>query len=200
MTIGFVGRRQVLRAATAGTVFLVSSVQAQQPIRIGFSMPLTGPSAPAGRMFLLGREIWRDEVNANGGLLGRPVQFIYYDDQSNAPLVPGIYEKLLDVDKVDLVISPFSTNLIAASMPLVMQHKMAYMALFGTAVNDTFKYDRYFQILPNGPEGARSLSTGFFKVAATMTPAPRTVAILARTPSTARLPPRARGRTLRALA
>jgi branched-chain amino acid transport system substrate-binding protein len=179
MTIRFVGRRQVLKAATASVALFGSSAQSGEPIRIGFSMPLTGPSAPAGRMFLLGREIWRDEINANGGLLGRPVQFVYHDDQSNPSMVPAIYEKLLDVDKVDLVISPFSTNLIAASMSLVMQHKMAYMALFGTAVNDAFKYDRYFQILPNGPEGNRSLSAGFFQVAATMTPAPRTVAILA---------------------
>jgi branched-chain amino acid transport system substrate-binding protein len=179
MRMQSVGRRQVLRAATAGVALLVSSAHAGEPVRIGFSMPLTGPSAPAGKMFLLGREIWRDEINANGGLLGRPVQFVYYDDQSNPSVVPGIYEKLLAMDKVDLVVSPFSTNLIAASMPLVMQHKMAYMALFGTAVNDAFKYDRYLQILPNGPEGNRSLSTGFFQVAATMTPAPRTVAILA---------------------
>jgi branched-chain amino acid transport system substrate-binding protein len=179
MAMRFVGRRLVLKTATAGLALVVSSAHAGEPIRIGFSMPLSGPSAPAGRMFLLGREIWRDEVNANGGLLGRLVQFVYYDDQSNPSLVPGIYEKLLEVDKVDLVVSPFSTNLIAASMPLVMQHKMAYMALFGTAVNDVFKYDRYFQILANGPEGNRSLSTGFFQVAATMTPAPRTVAILA---------------------
>src|SRR3954467_12181027 len=135
MTMRFLGRRQVLTAATAGMVFFVSSAHAGESTRIGFSMPLTGPSAPAGRMFLLGREIWRDEVNANGGLLGRPVQFVYYDDQSNPSLVPGIYEKLLDVDEVELIISPFSTNLIAASMPLVMQHKMAYMALFGTGVN-----------------------------------------------------------------
>ena len=177
--IRFVGRRRLLKAVAGGMGFLISPALAANSIRIGFSMPLTGPSAPAGKMFLLGREIWRDEVNANGGLLGRPVQFVYYDDQSNPSVVPGIYEKLLDVDKVDLVLSPFSTNLIAASMPLVMQHKMAYMALFGTAVNDAFKYDRYFQILPNGPEGNRGLSTGFFQVAATMRPAPRTVAILA---------------------
>jgi branched-chain amino acid transport system substrate-binding protein len=179
MAMRFIDRRQVLTAAIAGLAFSASSAHAAGSIRIGFSMPMTGASAPAGKMFLLGREIWRDEVNANGGLLGRPVQFVYYDDQSNPSLVPGIYEKLLDVDKVDLVISPFSTNLIAASMPLVIQHKMAYMALFGTAVNDTFKYDRYFQILPNGPEGNRSLSAGFFQVAATMAPVPRTVAILA---------------------
>src|SRR5262249_60496582 len=124
-----------------------------------------------------GRELWKDEVNTKGGLLGRPVQFVYYDDQSTPSLVPGIYAKLLDVDKVDLVVSPFGTNQIAPAMPVVMQKYMTFMALFGTGVNDEFKYDRYFQILPNGPEGNRSLSLGFFESAMTMDPAPRTVAI-----------------------
>lgn len=180
MTMRSLSRRQMFKAAAAGGVALVlSPAYAAEPIKIGFSMPLTGPSAPAGKMFLLGREIWRDEVNEKGGLLGRPIQFVFYDDQSNPSLVPGNYAKLLDLDKVDLVVSPFSTDLIAASMPVVMQHKMTYIALFGTGVNDELKYDRYFQILPNGPEGNRSPSLGFFQVAMMMEPKPRTVAIVA---------------------
>src|SRR3954467_15898098 len=118
MTMRFLGRRQVLTAATAGMVFFVSSAHAGESTRIGFSMPLTGPSAPAGRMFLLGREIWRHADNANGGLLGRPVQFVYYDDRCTPSLVPGIYEKLVGVNKVDLVVSPVPTKLIAVAMPL----------------------------------------------------------------------------------
>jgi branched-chain amino acid transport system substrate-binding protein len=62
-------------------------------------------------------------------------------------------------------------------MPVIMQKKMTFMALFGTGVNDDFKYDRYFQILPNGPEGNRSFSLGFFEIAMTMEPKPHTVAI-----------------------
>jgi branched-chain amino acid transport system substrate-binding protein len=84
--------------------------------------------------------------------------------------VPGIYSKLIDADKVDLVVSPFSTNQIAPAMPLVMQKEMTFMALFGTGVNDEFKYDRYFQILPNGPDGNRSFSAGFFEAAMNMIP------------------------------
>jgi branched-chain amino acid transport system substrate-binding protein len=141
-------------------------------------MSLTGPNAGAGKMILLGREIWKDEVNAKGGLLGRPVEFVYYDDQSNPSEVPGIYSKLIDIDKVDLVVSPFGTNQIAPAMPVVMARKMTFMALFGTGVNDEFKYDRYFQILPNGPEGNRSLSLGFFEAAKTMSPAPTSVALV----------------------
>ncbi|HZY13896.1 MAG TPA: amino acid ABC transporter substrate-binding protein [Beijerinckiaceae bacterium] len=171
-------RRQLLKSATAaGLALAASPAFAAEPIRIGFAMSLTGPNAGAGKMFLVGREIWRDEVNAKGGLLGRPVEFVYYDDQSNPSLVPGIYSKLLDADKVDLVVSPFATNQIAPAMPVIMQKKMTFMALFGTGVNDDFKYDRYFQILPNGPDGNRSFSTGFFEAAMNMDPKPRTVAL-----------------------
>ena len=175
-----ISRRQMLKGAAAGGLALiVTPARAADPIKIGFGMSLTGPNAGAGKMFLVGREVWKDEINAKGGLLGRPVQFVYYDDQSNPSLVPGIYSKLIDVDKVDLVVSPFSTNQIAPAMPVVMQKKMTFMALFGTGVNDAFKYDRYFQILPNGPDGNRSFSLGFFETAMTMTPKPRTVALVA---------------------
>jgi branched-chain amino acid transport system substrate-binding protein len=170
-------RRQLLLAATAALTLPLIPAFAAEPIKIGFAMSLSGPNAGAGKMFLVGREVWKDEINAKGGLLGRPVQFVYYDDQSNPSLVPGIYSKLLDVDKVDLVISPFATNQIAPAMPVIMQKKMTFMALFGTGVNDEFKYDRYFQILPNGPEGNRSFSLGFFEIAMTMDPKPQTVAI-----------------------
>src|SRR3954453_9602967 len=171
-------RRQLLKSATAaGLALAASPASAPEPIRIGFAMSPTGPNAGAGKRFLGGREIWRDEVNAKGGLLGRPVEFVYYDDQSNPSLVPGIYSKLLDADKVDLVVSPFATNQIAPAMPVVIQKRMTFMALFGTGVNDEFKYDRYFQILPNGPDGNRSFSVGFFEAAMNMEPKPRTVAL-----------------------
>ncbi len=171
-------RRQLLKAASAaGLVLSAPAAFAADPVRIGFAMSLSGANAGAGKMFLVGREIWREEINSRGGLLGRPVEFVYYDDQSNPSLVPGIYSKLLDVDKVDLVVSPFATNQIAPAMPIVMQRKMTFMALFGTGVNDEFKYDRYFQILPNGPDGNRSFSVGFFAAAMNMEPKPRTVAL-----------------------
>ena len=172
-------RRQLLEAALVGGLAMtVMPAFAADPIKIGFGMSLTGPNAGAGKMMLVGLEVWKDEVNQKGGLLGRPVQFVSYDDQSNPSLVPGIYSKLLDVDKVDLVISAFGTNQIAPAMPVVMQKKMVYMGLFGTGVNDEFKYDRYFQILPNGPQGNRGLSLGFFETAMTMKPRPQTVAIV----------------------
>ena len=171
-------RRTLLRASAGSVALLAVPALSATPLKIGFAMSLTGPNAGAGKMFLLAREVWRDYINAKGGLLGRPVEFVYYDDQSNPSLVPALYTKLIDVDHIDLVVSPYGTNQIAPAMPVIIEKQMVFMALLGTGVNETFKYDRYFQILPNGPEGGRSLSLGFFETAMTMTPAPKTVALL----------------------
>src|SRR5579859_3871593 len=132
-------RRRLLTSATSMAVGMSMGTfraVAADPIRIGFGMSLTGPLAPGGKQCLLAMEIWRDEVNAKGGLIGRPVELVYYDDQSNPANVPTLYAKLIDVDKVDLLVSPFATNQIAPAMPMVIERKRVYMALFGTGVND----------------------------------------------------------------
>ncbi|MBV9118943.1 MAG: ABC transporter substrate-binding protein, partial [Acetobacteraceae bacterium] len=72
-----------------------ANAQTEPPITIGFSAPLTGGLAPGGRAGLLAMQIWAENTNAKGGLLGRPVKLVYYDDQSNPAQVPGIYTKLL---------------------------------------------------------------------------------------------------------
>src|SRR5215475_8881744 len=91
-----------LAALTALTVPITfDQTFAADPIKVGFSMALTGAYAGNGKAALLATQMWADDQNAKGGLLGRPVELVPYDDQSNASLVPGIYTKLLDVDKVD---------------------------------------------------------------------------------------------------
>src|SRR5690242_17097601 len=152
--------------------------RAADPIKIGFSMSLTGGLAGGGKSALLAIQIWAEDVNAKGGLLGRPVQLVFYDDQTNSSQVPAIYTKLLDIDKVDLVISAYATNQIAPAMPIVMQRNLVFMALFGTGVNDKFHYDKYFQILPNGKETRFGPSLGFLETAMTMNPKPQTIAIV----------------------
>ena len=148
-----------------------------EPIKIGFSMALTGPLAANGKQALLGAKIWQDEVNAKGGLLGRQVQLVNYDDQSNPGTVPGIYTKLLDVDKVDLVVSGYATNMVAPAIPVVMQKNKTFIGLFALAANSEFHYPRYFSMLPSGPTPKESFTEGFFQVAAAQTPKPLTVAI-----------------------
>ena len=122
---------------------LTSVCQAAPPLRIGFGMALTGGLAANGIAALLAMEIWRDEVNKNGGLLGRPVEFVYYDDQTKPASVPGIYTKLLDVDKVDFLVSGYGTNLIAPAMPIAIERNMVLMGLFGLANNEKYNYPYY---------------------------------------------------------
>ena len=152
--------------------------QAAEPIRIGFGMALTGGLAANGKAALLAMQIWKDDVNKKGGLLGRPVEFVYYDDQTNPATIPGIYTKLLDVDKVDFVVSGYGTNLIAPAMPIVMERKLTFMGLFGLANNEKYMYKNYFQIFPAGPRPNLDWSTGFFELAAKQNPRPSTIALV----------------------
>ncbi|MFL4983112.1 MAG: ABC transporter substrate-binding protein, partial [Xanthobacteraceae bacterium] len=123
---------RAIRTLTAVVAVMLATwstlpARAADPIKIGFSMALTGGVAPAGKIVLAAFEIWRDDVNAKGGLLGRPVEVVSYDDQSTPSNVPGIYTKLITVDKVDLLLGPYATNFVAPAMPTIMQHnKMTF--------------------------------------------------------------------------
>ena len=168
-------------AVAAVAAFAADSAAAQsgEPIKIGFSMAMTGGLAANGKSALLAQKIWEEDVNAKGGLLGRPVKLIYYDDQSNPATVPGIYTKLLDVDKVDLVIGPYATAQIAPAMPIVIQRNKLFIGLLGLAVNTEFNYPNYFAMIPSGPDPKPSFTKGFFDTAMAQTPKPQSVAIVA---------------------
>jgi branched-chain amino acid transport system substrate-binding protein len=158
---------------------LVAPARAADPIKVGFSMALTGAVAPNGKQLLLALEIWRDDVNAKGGLTGRPVELVYYDDQSNPANVPGIYTKLISVDKVDLLLGPYATNMAAPAMPVIMANGKTTISILAIGVNAHFNYSKYFAMVPVGPEGVKAYSRGFFELAAEQTPKPQTVALIA---------------------
>src|SRR5262245_24732893 len=180
MSEGLNRRSVALAALVAATAMLAGApAKAADPITIGFGMALTGPLAANGKMSLVAMKIWEEDINAKGGLLGRPVKLIYYDDQSNPSTVPGIYTKLLDVDKVDFAISPYASTQIAPAMPIMIARKRLFISLFGTGINDEFNYDRYFSMLPTGPTPKPSFTTGFFKVAMEQDPKPQTIAMAA---------------------
>src|ERR1700726_3063717 len=168
--------------AAAAVAILLTPAKAQapsgQPVTIGFSMALTGPLAANGKQALLGMKIWEEEVNAKGGLLGRPVKLVYYDDQSNPANVPGIYTKLIDIDKVDLLISSYGTNLVAPAVPVAISHNRLFFGLFALAANEKFHYPRYFSMLPFGPTPVKTFAEGYFDLAAAQNPKPKTVAIV----------------------
>jgi branched-chain amino acid transport system substrate-binding protein len=156
-----------------------AAAQSGPPIKIGSSMAMTGGLGPNGKSALLAWKIWEEEVNTKGGLLGRPVKLIYYDDQSNPSTVPGIYAKLLGVDKVDLVVGGYATAMLAPAMPVIMQYKKVFIGLLGLAVNSEFHYPNYFVMIPSGPDPKPAFTQGFFEVAMAQNPKPTTVAIVA---------------------
>src|SRR2546423_2467205 len=172
--------RACVALAACAMVFAGAAwAQSGEPIMIGFSMALTGGLAPNGKSALLAQKIWEEDINAKGGLLGRPVKLIYYDDKSSPAEVPAISTKLLDVDKVDLVIGPYATAQIAPAMPIVMQKKRTFIALLGLAVNSEFNYPNYFVMIPSGPDAKPAFTKGFFDIALAQDPKPQTVAIVA---------------------
>ena len=167
-------------ALLAGVLFACpASAQSGEPIKIGYSMALTGGLAPNGKSALLAQAQCEAFFGYLTGLLGRPVQLVYYDDKSSPSEVPTIYTKLLDVDKVDLIIGAYATAQLAPAMPIVIQRKKTFIGLLGLAVNSEFDYPNYFAMIPSGPEAKPAFTKGFFDVALAQAEKPQTVAIVA---------------------
>src|SRR6202161_3052474 len=151
----------VVGAVALAAVAFTSPALAAEPIKVGFSMALTGGVAQNGKQLIIALELWRDDVNAHGGLLGRPVELVYYDDQSNPSNVPGIYTKLINIDKVDLLLGPYATNMVAAAMPVIMESNKLTIGMMAVSINRHFNYPKYFSMLSLGPDGVRAFSEGF---------------------------------------
>jgi branched-chain amino acid transport system substrate-binding protein len=166
-------------AALAAPHFSATVRSEAAPIKIGSSMAMTGGLGPNGKSALLAIKIWEDDVNARGGLLGRKVQVIFRDDQTNPSTIPGIYSQLLDVEKVDLIMGGYGTNMLAPAMPLVIQRKRLFIGLLGLGVNTEFNYPNYFVMIPSGPDPKPSFTKGFIDLAMKQNPRPTTVAIVA---------------------
>ena len=150
-----------------------------QPIRIGYCLSLTGPLASNGKTARLAHQIWEKDVNKKGGLLGRNVEMVCIDDQTDPKLVLDIYRRLLDDEKVDLVVGGYGDNSVAPAMPLIMGRKRYLIALMALAVNASLGYANYFVMIPTGPQPTEALTEGFFNAAAAQTPKPQSMAILA---------------------
>ena len=174
-----VGARQSAALAACVAILVTAhAARAADPIKIGFSMSLTGAVANTGRVALAGQKLWESDINAKGGLLGRPVQLVYYDDQSLPANVPGIYTKLLDVDKVDLVVGPYSTVQTAPALATVMEHSKVFIGLSAVNINSQFHYGKYFSMTNAGPRPNDVFSEGFLAVAMRQNPKPATIALL----------------------
>jgi branched-chain amino acid transport system substrate-binding protein len=150
-----------------------------ESIKIGYCLSLTGPLGANGQTARLTHQIWQEDVNARGGLLGREVELICIDDQSISSSVAGIYESLLNDRHVDLLLGGYGNNSISPAMPLVMENGRFFVGLMGLGVNNEYHYDRFFAMISTGSDPNVTLTEGFFYTAARQSPRPRTVAILA---------------------
>ncbi len=180
--MSFISRLRIawhaLVALTFASLAYAAPAHAADPMKVGVSLSLTGGVAANGKQILMALELWRDDVNAKGGLLGRPVEIVYYDDQSNPSTVPALYTKLITADKVDLLLGPYATNMVAPAMPVIMQNNKTTISFLAIGMNQHFKYPKYFSMVPVGPKGPGAFSDGFFELAAAQSPKPQTVAIV----------------------
>ena len=151
----------------------------EQPIRIGYCLSLSGGLASNGKTARLAHQIWQQDINRKGGLLGRQVEMICIDDETNPKLVPDIYKRLLDGEKVDLLIGGYGDNSVSPAMPLVMERNRYLVALMALAVNASLNYSNYFVMIPTGPRPTEALTEGFFSLAANQSPKPNSMAVLA---------------------
>jgi branched-chain amino acid transport system substrate-binding protein len=109
-----------------------SSTQNQNPIKIGFSVSLAGDFSADGKALLMGYQLWQDAVNKRGGLLGRQVKLVYYNDSSDPQQVTTNYQKLIGSDHVDLLLGPFSTLLTVQAAPVAQRFGYAIIEGAGT--------------------------------------------------------------------
>jgi branched-chain amino acid transport system substrate-binding protein len=110
------------------------------PIRIGFSITETGANAAPALFDLQGYQLGADTINARGGLLGRKVQLVYYDDQGSTSTAVQLYQRLINTDRVGLLVGPYETDLTSAIAPMVTRDKMAMPAMAADLAAFSGKY------------------------------------------------------------
>ena len=147
------------------------------PVRIGGTLALTGPLAPTALLHKIAGEVYVEELNRGNGLLGRPVEWVLLDDQSKPEITRSLYEKLITVDKVDLIIGPYATSGILAAMGVAQRYNKVFVHhSFG--MPHLAKYEMHFPTAAFGPEPNRTLPTTVFDALAATSKPPKTVAIV----------------------
>ncbi|MGE5146230.1 MAG: amino acid ABC transporter substrate-binding protein, partial [Candidatus Eiseniibacteriota bacterium] len=147
------------------------------PIKVGGTLALTGPLAATAMVHKIVGEMYVEDLNKRGGLLGRKVEWVLLDDQSKPDLARTLYEKLITVDKVDLLIGPYATGAILSAMSVAERHgKMLVHHTFG--IPGLAKYDMQFASWATGPEPEKTVPNTMFDAFDASGHAPKTVAIV----------------------
>lgn len=157
------------------------SAWAQQPagtpIRFGGTLALTGPLSSTGLVHKLVGEIYVDDLNKRGGLLGRPVEWVLKDDQSKPDVTRMLYEQLIAADKVDLLIGPYGTGAILSAMGVAQRYgKTLVHHTFG--VPSMAKYDQQFHAWALGPEPEKTTPALLLQALAAANRMPKTIAVV----------------------
>jgi ABC-type branched-subunit amino acid transport system substrate-binding protein len=163
-------------AACAASPF-AALAQGGPPIRIGSTLALTGPLSGTAQVHKLVGEIYMDDLNRRGGLLGRKVEWIVKDDQSKPDLARTLYEQLITSDKVDLLMGPYATGAILSAMGVAQRyHKILIHHTFG--VPAMAKYDMQFPSWQLGPDPATTTTGKVFDALAAGPKPPKTIAVV----------------------
>jgi branched-chain amino acid transport system substrate-binding protein len=148
-------RRMVMNTIAGGVLISTGmgslhAAPSGKPIRIGGTLSLTGPLAQTALLHKIAGETFVDILNSGPGLLGRPVEWVLLDDQSKPEVTRSLYEKLITVDKVDLIVGPYATNSILAAMGVAQRYgKIMIQSSMGIPKLAT--YDMQFPASPFGP-------------------------------------------------
>ena len=170
-------RRALLAAIAASPAMARRAIAEPDAIRIGSTLPLTGPLSSIGAVHKLAADVFVEETNKAGGLLGRPIKWVLLDDQSQAANTRTSYEKLITSEKVDLLMGPYGTSSILAAMGTAARYgKLFVQSSLGdpTLAN----YDRQFPSLPLGPDPKSSDAQILFDAWASTPTPPKTIAVV----------------------
>jgi ABC-type branched-subunit amino acid transport system substrate-binding protein len=172
LTTVLLGALVTMLVATSG-----GAAPSGPPVRIGSTLGLTGPLAPTALIHKIAGEIYVENLNKRNGLLGRPVEWVLLDDQSKPDVARTLYERLITVDKVDLILGPYATNNILSAMAVAQRYgKTMVHNSFG--IPKLAKYDQQFGAYAIGPEPERTFPTMLLDALAASTRPPRTIAIV----------------------
>src|SRR3981189_2594335 len=117
--------RKLLAVATAAVALTISSAgNAAEPVRIGVALSQTGNLADSAGPYFKGLDLWREQANARGGLAGRPIEFVVYDDRSDPATAARLYQRLITSDKAGFVISSLGSATAATGSAIAEKHKV----------------------------------------------------------------------------
>ena len=171
-------RRRILCATGAAFALpVLAQSPAGQPIRIGSTLALTGPLSATALTHKLVGEIYVEQLNKRGGLLGRRVEWSVKDDQSKPELARTLYEQLVTSDKVDLLMGPYATGAILSAMGVAQRYgKVLVHHTFG--IPSLAKFDMQFPAWALGPDPARTVPATVFDMLAASKKPPKTIAVV----------------------